>query len=88
MNPPFGCDGVGTDIDHVRHAFEFLKPGGRLVSVMSDGVFYRNDSKAQEFRAWLEHSGGFDFELPEGAFLNSDRPTSWATRLVVIDKAA
>lgn len=86
MNPPFGCDGIGTDIDHVRHAFTFLKPGGRLVSVMSDGVFYRGDSKATEFRAWLEHVGGFDFELPEGAFLNSDRPTSWATRIVVIDK--
>lgn len=87
MNPPFGCDGIGTDIDHVRHALTFLKPGGRLVSVMSDGVFYRGDGKAIEFRSWLEHVGGFDFELPEGAFLNSDRPTSWATRVVVIDKS-
>jgi hypothetical protein len=86
INPPFGCDGVGTDIKHVRHAFNFLKPGGRLVSLMSDGVFYRGDNAAQEFRAWLESMDGADFELPEGAFLNSDRPTSWAARVVVIDK--
>lgn len=86
MNPPFGCDGVGTDIDHVRHAYTLLASAGRLVSVMSEGVFYRGDGKAQEFRAWLESVGGMDFELPEGAFLNSDRPTSWASRIVVIDK--
>lgn len=86
MNPPFGCDGVGTDINHVKHAFELLAPGGRLVSLMSDGVFYRGDAKAQEFRAWLESLDGMDFELPEGAFLNGDRPTSWAARVVVITK--
>ena len=86
MNPPFGCDGVGTDIDHMRHAFPFLKPGGRLVSLASEGVFYRGDNKASEFRAWLESLDGDNFELPEGAFLNSDRPTSWAARVVVVDK--
>lgn len=31
MNPPFTKD---QDCKHVRHAFEFLRPGGRLVSVM------------------------------------------------------
>ncbi|HEX8556714.1 MAG TPA: hypothetical protein VF668_01355 [Pyrinomonadaceae bacterium] len=85
-NVPFGCDGVGTDIDHVRHAYTMLNARGRLVSLMSDGVFYRGDSKAEEFRAWLDHVGGESFELPEGAFLNGDRPTSWAARIVVIDK--
>jgi predicted transcriptional regulator len=85
-NVPFGCDGVGTDIDHVMHAFSMLKPGGRLVSLMSEGVFYRGDGKAQEFRAWLDSLDGQSFELPEGAFLNSDRPTSWAARVVVIDR--
>jgi predicted RNA methylase len=86
MNPPFGANGVGTDIDHVRHAYTMLKPGGRLVSLMSDGVFYRGDHKAQEFRAWLDSLDGSSFELPEGAFLNSDRPTSWAARVVVVDR--
>lgn len=86
MNPPFGCDGLGTDIDHVQHAYKFLRPGGRLVSLMSDGVFYRGDGKAEGFREWLEFLDGSDFELPEGAFLNGDRPTSWAARVVVIDK--
>ena len=32
MNPPFDR---GGDCDHVRHAFQFLKPGGVLVAVMS-----------------------------------------------------
>lgn len=29
---------VGQDVAHIQHAFEFLKPGGRLVSVASRGV--------------------------------------------------
>lgn len=88
-NVPFGADGVGTDIDHVRHAHTMLNPAtGRLVSLMSEGVFYRGDAKAQEFRSWLDFVGGVSFELPEGAFLNADRPTSWAARIVVIDNAA
>jgi hypothetical protein len=84
-NPPFGCDGTGTDIDLVLKMYSLLAPNGRLVSLMSDGVFYRGDHKAESFRAWLESVGGMHFEVTEGAFLNSDRPTSWATRIVVID---
>jgi len=85
-NPPFGCDGLGTDITHVRRMWEWCKWGGRITTLMSEGVFYRGDGRAQEFRAWLEHVGGESFELPEGAFENSDRATSWAARIVVIDK--
>jgi predicted RNA methylase len=93
-NPPFGSDGLGTDIDHVRQMYTKLKPLGRIVTAMSDGVFYRGDAKAQEFRAWLDEEiaedtpRGFSVELPEGAFLNSDRPTSWAARVVVIERGA
>jgi hypothetical protein len=32
MNPPFDR---GRDCDHVRHAYQFLKPGGVLVAIMS-----------------------------------------------------
>ena len=42
MNPPFEA---GQDIDHVRHAFQFLKDGGRLVSIMSPSPFFREDKK-------------------------------------------
>ena len=49
MNPPFAGQ---ADIDHVRHAFDLLKPGGRLVSVMSSGVLFRENAKTVAFREW------------------------------------
>lgn len=68
MNPPFGRQ---TDIDHVRHAFSMLKPGGRLVSVMSAGVRFRQDRKATAFRELvMEHRGNIR-ALPEGSFSSS-----------------
>jgi hypothetical protein len=51
MNPPFE---KGQDIEHVRHAYDQLKPGGRVVAIMSEGPFFRSDKKATEFRDWLE----------------------------------
>src|SRR5207245_10360663 len=36
MNPPFEH---GQDIDHVRHAYELLATGGRLVSIVCEGPF-------------------------------------------------
>src|SRR5690606_5547682 len=50
MNPPFSKQ---QDIDHIYHAFKFLKPGGILVSVVSESPFYRNNKKSVEFREWL-----------------------------------
>ncbi|WP_088362984.1 rRNA adenine N-6-methyltransferase family protein [Bacillus cereus] len=83
MNPPFE---KGQDIEHVMHAFSLLNPGGRVVSIMSEGPFSRSDKQAQAFREFLEESGGLSEKLPEGAFKVSDRSTSVNTRLVVIDK--
>ena len=85
MNPPFE---QGQDIDHVRHAFAQLKPGGRVVAIMSEGSFGRGDKKAREFREWLEREGGTSEKLPEGSFTGKDalRQTGVATRLVVIDR--
>lgn len=80
MNPPF--EGM-QDADHVRHAFEFLKPGGRLVAIMSPGPFFRSDRKAAEFRAWAEFVGARVVDLPAGAFKESG--TGVASKLVVID---
>ncbi|QDV73203.1 methyltransferase [Botrimarina mediterranea] len=42
MNPPFER-GENSDIDHMRHAYTLLKPGGKLVSVMGEGAFSRSD---------------------------------------------
>jgi predicted RNA methylase len=49
MNPPFRR---GADIEHVLHAWKFLKPGGRLVSVMSEHVHFGSDKRSAEFRAF------------------------------------
>lgn len=80
MNPPFADS---QDISHVRHAYGFLKPGGRLVAIMGAGAFFRQDRKATEFRAWLESVGGYSEELPAGSFEASG--TGVNTRLVVIE---
>ena len=47
MNPPFS---KRQDIHHVLHAAGFLKPGGRLVSVMAAGVTFRDDKLSVNFR--------------------------------------
>ncbi len=84
MNPPFED---GQDMDHVRHAFEEnLKPGGKLVAIMSEGSFFRSDKKATAFRQWLEANGGTSEKLPSGTFNESG--TGVATRLVTVEKAA
>ncbi len=54
MNPPFTMPGQrACDIDHVTHAFELLKPRGRLVTVMSGSTTYRTDKKTTKFRTDL-----------------------------------
>lgn len=80
MNPPFAN---GADVDHVRHAFGFLKPGGRLVAVMSSGVTFRSDRKTTDFRRFLEEHGAEIEELPADTFKASG--TGVNTVLVTID---
>lgn len=73
MNPPFMKSGEGDHLDHVRHAFGMLKPGGILVSVLPAGVFFRKDKRHTTFRAWLEDSNHLYslLPLPEGSFKES-----------------
>lgn len=80
MNPPFEN---AADQKHVRHAFENLKPGGRLVAVMSAGGRGR-----EEFDNWLSENGGYSEDLPSNSFAGADsfRKTGVNTRMVVIDK--
>jgi hypothetical protein len=84
MNPPFEN---GQDGEHVMRAFQFLKPGGKLVAITGEGTFFRSDAKARAFRDWLESVGGTDEKLPEGSFKSAFRPTGVNTRLVVIEKS-
>lgn len=83
MNPPFE---KGQDIDHVMHAYDLLKPGGKLVAIMSEGAFFRSDKKAKQFQEFMKHVDGHSEKLPEGTFKQSDRQTGVNTRLVVINK--
>jgi SAM-dependent methyltransferase len=86
MNPPFER---GQDAEHIRHAYECLKPGGRLVAICSAGPFFRSDRKSEEFRAFIDRTGADVEDLPADAFQGpgSFRQTGVATQLVVIDKA-
>ena len=59
MNPPFEN---GSDIKHIKHAIDFLKPGGRLVALCANGP------RQQEQLKPLADSWEV---LPKGSFKNS-----------------
>jgi predicted RNA methylase len=65
MNPPFAKQ---ADIKHVLHAAAHLKPGGRLVSVMSASVTFRTDTRTEEFRNFINQRGAHHEKLPDGTF--------------------
>ena len=81
MNPPFEN---GQDMDHVRKAYDLLKPGGRLVAITGAGAHFRGDKKATAFREWLDELGAESEQNPEGSFKASGTGTN--TYTVVIDK--
>lgn len=80
MNPPFA---KGQDIKHVAHAYQFLKPGGRLVAIMSPMAI----TKPAFARSFPKGLGPTKIEpVPSGAF--SESGTNTATVIIVIDKPA
>ena len=83
QNPPFERK---QDIQHIRHAYDCLAPGGRLVSIASESISFRQDRAYQNFRDWLEDKCLVNEALPQGSFLDSDRPTGVNTRILVLDK--
>ena len=83
MNPPFSND---MDIDHVRHAYDHLKPGGRLVAIVSAMAGERSNRKNKAFSEWLESLGAEQEMMPEGAFKDSLNPTSVRTKIITIEK--
>lgn len=73
MNPPFSRN---QDIGHVRRAYSFLKPWGRLAAVMSPHWTFAQDSCSRQFRADLdqmkERGGTVEWrDLPGGTFQQS-----------------
>lgn len=80
MNPPFERQ---QDIIHVLKAWDYLKEGGRLVSIMSPGFTFRQDRRATEFRDFVAEHGHY-VENPAGSFKSSG--TNINTVTVILDK--
>lgn len=85
MNPPFAA---GMDAVHLQHAFDILNPGGKVVSIIGEGSFIRNDKSSTAFREWLDSVGATVEELPSGTFKDTDllATTGANARLVEIYK--
>jgi predicted RNA methylase len=81
MNPPFTN---GQDIQHVTHAFQFVRVGGCLISVMGAGVWANRCEAAERFRALVRSNHGSIEALPEDSF--KDAGTSVRTVLVTLLK--
>lgn len=83
MNPPFEN---GLDIDHVLHAYSLLKPNGRLVAIMSEGVFYRQFKKDTAFRELLTKRNAYISEPIKEGFKNGFISTSVNVRIIALNK--
>ena len=81
MNPPFAGN---LDIKHIRAAWAFVRPGGRLIAICSEGPFFRQDAAATDFRAWLKEIGADANKLPAKTFHESG--TDVACRLIFATK--
>ena len=88
MNPPFTRDKkIGPlDAAHVRYAYDHLKLGGRMISIMGERVFTSGRTFETEFRDWLDEVGATVIDLPDAAFKRSG--TRVKARMVIIDKGA
>lgn len=65
MNPPFTGN---ADIHHVRHAFNLLKSNGRLASIMSNTINWKDNRLNDEFRTWAKTVGATWVNNPKKSF--------------------
>lgn len=73
MNPPFKN---GADILHIKHAYSFLAPGGRLIAICAGGP--RQKQAFEECATFWE-------DLPDGTF--KDEGTNVRTALLILEKS-
>ena len=78
MNPPFS-----EECEHIKRAFDFLRPGGSLVAVCSSSIQWKSTRKYEQFRDWLSEHTHFIDEC--GAKFEM---TGVHTVVLVVDKAA
>jgi phospholipid N-methyltransferase len=76
MNPPFADY---QDIEHIKHAYNMLKPGGRLVAICANGP-----RQNAELRSLVEQCGGEWEDLPPNTFKHAH--TSVNTALLLLTK--
>ena len=80
-NPPFAKN---QDIDHIRHMYDRLNPGGRLVSIASTHWHAANGNKEQAFRKWLAEQNAEILPVKAGEFKQSG--TMVAASIIIIRK--
>lgn len=93
MNPPFEN---GADVIHVQRAYQILKPGGRLVAILSGSRLTNTGMDYVVFRAWYEGLQARAFALEKNSFNLGKRgdprqvyrDTTVDTMMIVIDKPA
>lgn len=81
MNPPFT---KGQDVGHVMHAWEFLRPGGRLVALTSKSWTFNSQSKYIKFRDFVGRYSVHQEDVPAGTF--KEAGTNIETVLIVLEK--
>lgn len=80
MNPPFSRN---QDMQHVEHAWKFVKPGGTLVAIMATGWMNNQNTTAADFRKFTESvSDRVITPLERGIFKDTDV----ATVMLVLEK--
>lgn len=85
MNPPFS---KRQDAEHIMRAYGMLASGGTLVAIAGEGVFFGQDQKAEQFRAWLDTHNADVEKLDGGTFQDNAllAQTSANARLIVLHK--
>lgn len=81
MNPPFEKH---QDIDHVKHAFNLLKSGGRLVSIMA-GNKSNSQKKVTEFMEFVNEFGYME-QNEAGSFKSAYNSTGVSTVTIYLEK--
>lgn len=76
MNPPFS-----KEQEHIKHAYECLKDGGKIIAITSPHWTFASDKKSAEFREWLDNMT-YDIYESDIKF----EFTNVAYKILVIDK--
>ncbi len=79
MNPPFS-----EQEEHIKHAYQFLKEDGILITVASSMILDKQTKKNIEFAKWFKEVEGSIYSLLQNSFKESG--TGVNTKLLVFYK--